>query len=229
MIYFLSETKNPGNFGTNQSFQRFRGVDIVRNQILEEADALYTRYGLKSVSMDDVARKVGISKKTLYQHFAKKEDLIKVVMQCNYEQDLEHFATSLSESTDAIDEFLRNSRYFVREMRQISPTLFYDMQKYYGNIWLEQTQAHMSHFEKSIQDNIERGMEEGLYREDLIPSVITRIYQSTVLALMDTSLFPAHEISLDRIIQQQSLYHLYGIVTPAGRNRLLEHLDREQL
>ncbi|MEM7571850.1 MAG: TetR/AcrR family transcriptional regulator [Bacteroidota bacterium] len=204
-------------------------MDIVRNQILEEAHALYTRYGLKSVSMDDVARKVGISKKTLYQHFAKKEDLIKEVMQCNYEQDLEHFSTSMNESTDAIDEFLRNSRYFVREMRQISPTLFYDMQKYYGNIWLEQTQAHMGYFEKSIQENIMRGVEEGLYREDLIPSVITRIYQSTVMALMDTSLFPAHEISLDRIIQQQSLYHLYGIITPAGRNRLLEHLEREQL
>ena len=204
-------------------------MDIVRNQILEEAEALYTRYGLKSVSMDDVARKVGISKKTLYQHFAKKEDLIKEVMQCNFEEDLEHFAASLNDSTDAIDEFLRNSRYFIREMRQISPTLFYDMQKYYGNIWLEQAKAHMSYFEKSMQDNIERGISEGLYRDDLIPSVISRIYQSTVMALLDTSIFPAHEISLDRIIQQKSLYHLYGIVTSAGRDRLLEHLDREQL
>ncbi|MEM6877869.1 MAG: TetR/AcrR family transcriptional regulator, partial [Bacteroidota bacterium] len=199
------------------------------SQILSEAENLFMRYGLKSVSMDDVARKLGMSKKTLYQHFESKETLIKEVMVCNSEKDMEHFVGNMQNSSDDIDEYLGNSRYFISEMRQISPTLFYDMQKYYGGIWQQQKQSQMGHFDELIKQNILRGQEEGLYIDDMHADVIMKMHNQTIMAIVDTSLFPAMENSMEELIRQHALYHLRGILTEAGRKRLQEHLKREEL
>lgn len=204
-------------------------MDETKSQIIEEAERLFMRYGLKSVSMDDVARKLGISKKTLYQHIDSKEELIKQVMECNAEKDIEQFMDNMKASKDAIDEYLGNSRYFIREMRQISPTLFYDMQKYYGSIWQQQKQTHLGHFEEQIKHNILRGQQEGLYREDMHADIIMKMHNQTIMAIVDTSLFPAMENSMEELVRQHALYHLHGILTKAGRRRLKEHLQREEL
>ncbi|MEM8582820.1 MAG: TetR/AcrR family transcriptional regulator [Bacteroidota bacterium] len=204
-------------------------MDETKSQIIDEAERLFMRYGLKSVSMDDVARKLGISKKTLYQHIDSKEKLIELVMNCNAEKDMKQFMDNMKASKDAIDEYLGNSRYFIREMRQISPTLFYDMQKYYGSIWQQQKQSHLGHFEEQIKHNIIRGQQEGLYREDVHADVIMKMHNQTIMAIVDTSLFPAMENSMEELIREHALYHLHGILTKAGRRRLKEHLQREEL
>ncbi|MEM6396104.1 MAG: TetR/AcrR family transcriptional regulator [Bacteroidota bacterium] len=204
-------------------------MDETKSQIVEEAEGLFMRYGLKSVSMDDVARKLGMSKKTLYQHVSSKEELITLVMTCNAEKDMQQFEENQNASADAIDEYLGNSRYFIREMRQISPTFFYDMQKYYGGIWQERRQSHMGYFEDEIRKNIERGQTEGYYREDVHPEVIMKMHNQTIMAIVDTSLFPAMENSMEDLIREHALYHLHGILTKAGRKRLQEHLKREEL
>lgn len=186
------------------------------------------RLGLKSVSMDDIARQLGMSKKTLYQFVSNKEELIGLVMEQNRCRDMEIVLRSAEEATDAIDEFLRNSRYFIKEMREVSPTTLYDLKKYYTRIWEEQMQSHVDEFMEGIAQNIRRGLEEGLYRDNLIPAVIAKFYAQTVMAIADTSMFPARELPIDRIIHQHAVYHLHGILNKTGRKRLKEHLDREE-
>lgn len=204
-------------------------MDAIKQKILDEAEALFMRYGLKSVSMDDIARKLAMSKKTLYQFVGGKHDLIKEVMQCNGERDIEVLQASALEADDAIDEYLRNSRYFIREMRNVSPTTLYDLKKYYPDIWNNQFDSQKDHFLQGIYQNIIRGQAEGLYRNEINPDIIARIYAQTVLAIADTSLFPAVDISLDKIIHQHAVYHLHGIMTHDGRKKLKEHLDKEEL
>jgi len=203
-------------------------MEDAKSKLIAEADKLFMHYGLKSVSMDDIARQLGMSKKTLYQYVKNKEELIAEVMRLKRCEDMEVILRSAKDAEDAIDEYLRNHRYFIREMREVSPTTLYDLKKYYYHIWEEQVKGHVEEFTVSISQNIQRGIQEGFYREDLQPEVIAKIYSQTVLAIADTSLFSAREMSVDRIIHQHAVYHLHGIMNKAGRRKLREHLEREE-
>lgn len=190
---------------------------------------LFKRVGLKSVSMDDIARELGISKKTLYQMVDTKEDLIVRVMKHDFEADVALFTENNQQANDAIDEFLRNSRYFIREMRTISPTTLRDLQKYYPTIWKGVLQEHHAEFERSLACNIERGMEEGLYRDNLEPEVLATLYSGMMAMAIDRQAFPNHDRPLSSIIRQMTEYHFNGIVNQFGRERLDQYLSAEAL
>lgn len=187
------------------------------------------RYGMKSVSMDDIALDMGVSKKTLYQLTSSKEALIEDIMAVVRQRDNCILVQSATEAADAIDEFLRNSRHFIQEMRKVSPITLYDLKKYYGSIWQSQMQAHMNDFVRCIGQNIARGVAEGLYRADLKPHIIARLYSATVMAVIDTELFPAKEVPIDHIITQHAIYHLNGVLSDKGRQQLQNYLQKEEL
>lgn len=203
--------------------------ETLRNKLIETAGEMYMRLGLKSVSMDDVARQMGASKKTIYQVVDNKEALIHMVLEADACKDIEIITENRDQAKDAIDEFLRNSRYFIRQMRQISPATLRDLQKYYPHIWKEQMQAHHEEFRQSIAENIERGMEEGLYRSDLDAEIIATLYTGMMMMIVDTSIFPAQDRPLTTIVTQHGQYHLSGIVNHFGRERMELYLKEESL
>ncbi|NJC25727.1 TetR/AcrR family transcriptional regulator [Neolewinella antarctica] len=204
-------------------------MEKLKEKLIETADQLYMRLGIKSVSMDDIAREMGVSKKTIYQVVGNKEQLVQLVMECDTAEDMETLKRNQLQSKDAIDEFLKNSRYFIRNMREISPATMHDLQKYYPSIWHVNMRQHQQYFRQQIEDNIERGMEEGLYRPDLVPDIIATLYVSTVSTVVDTSIFPANERSISDIIFHHSQYHLNGVVNQFGRDRVEAYLKQESL
>ena len=187
------------------------------------------RIGIRSVSMDDIARELGISKKTLYQTVENKEELVHLVLEEDTRQDLCIMTDNRHEAADAIDEFLRNSRYFIREMRKVSPTAMHDLRKYYPDIWHNQVKAHQQEFHKGVRANIERGMEEGLYRHDIDAEVIANLYVGMTMMVIDRGVFPAQDRPLSDILHQHSTYHFNGIVNQFGRDRLDHYLKQEAL
>jgi len=200
-----------------------------RAQLIRTSHDMFMRLGIKSVSMDDISREMGVSKKTIYLEVSNKEELIKLIMEEDYCEDMKTLAQNREEAIDAIDEFLRNSRYFIRQMRTMSPATLRDLQKYYPVIWKGLVQNHHLEFSKSLTVNLERGLEEGIYREDLDPVIIARFYSSMMMSVIDTSVFPAQERSISDIISQLSRYHFHGIVNQFGRDRLDKYLNKEGL
>ncbi len=201
----------------------------LRDKLVNTASQLYLRLGIKSVSMDDVAREMGVSKKTIYQVVDNKEELVNMVMELDFCDDMQVIERNLHESHDAIDEFLRNGRYHIRSMREISPATLRDLKKYYPQIWHESMVGHQNAFKRVIISNIERGMEEGLYRADLQPDIIAQLYVATVVSVVDTSIFPAADRTISEIIYHHATYHLNGIVNQFGRDRMEAYLKQEAL
>jgi len=197
--------------------------------LLTTASGMYKRLGIKSVSMDDIAKEMGVSKKTVYQTVSNKEELVGLVMEEDFRKDVRMFADHRSASHDAIDEFLRNSRYFIREMREISPATLNDLRKYYPAIWKGMVQTHHAEFRNKLAANIERGMEEGLYRDHLDPEVVSTLYSGMMMMVIDRQVFPAHDRPLSGIIRQMTEYHFHGIVNQFGRERLDKYLRQEAL
>lgn len=198
-------------------------------KLISSARDLFMRIGIRSVSMDDIARELGISKKTLYQTVPNKEELVQMVLRAEIEEDVNMLARNRAEAADAIEELLRNSRHFVRQMRKVSPTTMHDLRKYYPEIFHNQVEAHKHHFQHQVEENLRRGKAEGLYREDIDPEVIAHLYVGMTMMVVDRGIFPAQERPLSDILWQHSTYHFFGIVNASGRDRLNEYLKEEEL
>ena len=150
------------------------------NRILIKAESLFLRYGIKSVSMDDIARELGISKKTLYQSVENKKDLLMQVIQAHVANELEAMNTIQKEATDAIDEMLRITQYVLPTLRQMSPTVIYDMQKYYQEVWQLIEAYHNEEIFDMIKTNLERGINEDVYRDDFNTDIVAKLYLSLI-------------------------------------------------
>jgi len=188
----------------------------LKNKIIEKAEDLFLRYGLKSVTMDDIARKLGISKKTLYQYVENKTDLVSKIVLAHIEEEKAMMSEVRSQSADAIEEMLKVGRYAIQQLRKLSPTLMYDLQKYYGNIWIMLQKLHMEHGQQMIRDNIDRGMRQGVYRQDINADILARMYVMSTFALVNEEVFPLKEFNRERLFIEFIKYHIHGIASEEG-------------
>ena len=196
-----------------------------KQEILNKTDALFMRYGIKSVTMDDIARELGISKKTLYQYVDNKQDLIEQIFQKHIQQDILAFKQIREEAVDSIDEILKVARYIIQTLRKVSPTTMYDLEKYYKKTWLQMKQLHNRYVYGLIMDNIQRGIEEGFYRASVKVDIIAKLFVGCTTLLVDVDLFPMDKYNHEALVRQQIIYHVYGIASPKGLALLDDHLE----
>jgi AcrR family transcriptional regulator len=187
-----------------------------RTNILEKVQELFMKYGLKSVSMDDISRNLGISKKTLYQCVDNKRDLIQKVFQKHIEEEEAAIREIVANSKDAVDEMIEIARFVTALLREVSPTTLYDMQKYYGDIWGMMEALHQDHIYTVIKTNLDRGIAEGLYRKDLNTDIIAKLYVGKTLLIVDEDVFPLKDYNKEKLYLEYVHYHLHGIALPKG-------------
>jgi AcrR family transcriptional regulator len=183
----------------------------LKQDIIKASFDLFMRYGIKSVTMDDIARELGISKKTLYQYVSNKAELIE--QKCMTEE-------IRSTSSDALEEMLRIGRYVVEKLRSMSPTTVYDLRKYYGTIWKRMESQMKQHVYGVISDNIERGIRQGIYRSELNPEIIARLYVGKSVLVADEDVFESGKYDLATLHQEYIRYHIHGIASEKGRQLL---------
>ncbi|MCO6489451.1 MAG: TetR/AcrR family transcriptional regulator [Phaeodactylibacter sp.] len=179
------------------------------------------RYGIKSVTMDDIARELGMSKKTLYQYVDNKSDLIEQIFRQHTEEEKTAIERIRRSSADAVDEILKIARYVVEQLRDLSPTTVYDLQKYYRNTWKQMEALHQRHVYTIIKENLERGIRQGAYRPNLNPDIIAKLYVGKTSLVADEEMFPAREYDIRVLFWEYINYHIHGIASDEGR-RLLE-------
>lgn len=193
------------------------------HKILTQAEALFMRVGIKSVTMQDLSRELGISKKTLYQTVENKADLVLKIMFNHAQAEMEAITKITADSESAIDEMLGIARYSLEQLREISPTLIYDLKKYYRKSWDIFEKLHQEHAGGVIIENFKRGIEEGLYRNDFDIDIVSKLYVSKTFLLVEDSLFPLRKYDRRHLMNEFIKYHLYGIVSPKGKTVLEEN------
>lgn len=170
--------------------------------------------------MDDVAKKCGMSKKTIYQEFTGKEELVKALIVERTELDKAVFESFHTSDCNAMEKMLKITKFTIQLFLEVKPLVMYDLEKYYNNIWmfLQEKIDTMTYY--NISMNLKQGQKEGFYREDLDTDFISKIYVQMALAISSEDLFPS---SLkDKGILYKSLinYHMRAIVTEKGRHYL---------
>ncbi len=189
-------------------------------KILERCERLFMRYGVKSVTMDDVARELAISKKTLYQFFKSKDDLVHKVTMFHFKHHDAVVHEICATSKDAISEMLQITKWATQHLKDLNPSLIYDLSKYYPQSWKLFIEYRNNHIYNCMVWNIRKGREQGFYREDFDEQVIASIYINRIEMLIDPQIFPPEKITLNDVMQQYIQYHIRGIATPKGIKKL---------
>ncbi len=193
---------------------------------LKRVQSLFLRLGIKSITMDDVARELGISKKTLYTFVSSKDDLVKKVLEQHIEQEKRDCEIMYSKATNAIEEMFFVIESNSQQMEQMKANIVYDLQKYHRDAW-ELMQGFQQGFLYSIvQANLKRGISEGLYRDDFDVDIVTRLHIATSFQLFDETIFPQNTFKRDVIFKEYLKHYLHGILSEKGRKFIQKHVEK---
>ncbi len=187
-----------------------------KQRILEKAHELFHRYGLRSVSMDDIAAQVGMSKKTLYLYFTDKDELVDAVFTTIMEGNKNMCSAEQQNADNALHEvFLAFDR--TQEMfAHMNPAVLFDMEKYHAATFSKFKEFKNTFLYGMIKTNIERGIAEELYREDIDIDILTRYRINSIMLAFNPEVFPNNRTQLVRIEQQLIEHFLYGLSTSKG-------------
>lgn len=187
---------------------------------LKRVEDLFLRYGMRSLTMDDVARELAISKKTLYQFVDNKEDLVMKVMERHINEDCQKAGALHEASTDAIDELLRVAEYNSVDFGKMKSNVIYELQRFFPNAWEKMQEYNWGFMYKVVLENLEWGIRDGLYRTDFDPDIVARMHIASVFTVFDERIFPKPPYNLELLFREYMLHYLHGIISEKGREVL---------
>ncbi len=200
-----------------------------REELINKVHDLFMRYGIKSLTMDDIAQNLKVSKKTVYSVVKDKAELVSAVMDVACEKD-KSVANHIMETFDnAIDEVVEITKYVSNMLRQMHPSIYYDLEKYYPEAWKKLNNLKNEFHYKIITKNLEIGVKQGLYRPNLNPPVIAKIYIQKIDLVFTGEIFSTSKYRLDEVFDELMRYHIYGIASTKGIDYLKEKLKTENL
>lgn len=183
---------------------------------------LYNRYGIRSVTMDDVSRELGISKKTLYEKVENKEELVEKVIDLGIQQRVTCFNQILAEKISPIEKVFKINDLVSQIIESHNPAMEYDLKKYYPSVYKKITDYKYQNMFQIIKTNIDEGKQMGLYRGEIDSFLIADLYVKRVISLMQDNQFTRSEHISKENMREINIYHVRGLSTPLG----LEELDR---
>lgn len=198
----------------------------VREKILQKATDLFMHYGIRSVTMDEIAVQLGVSKKTIYQFYADKDELVDAVLMSILDNNQENCCQYKKTAGNAIEEVLFAIEMVKDMFENMNPSLLYDLEKHHAESYKKFSQFKYKFLREIIVDNLKRGIEEGLYRPGLDVDIITLIRLETLMLPFSYSIAKSGH-NFAQVHQQLAEMFLFGIASPKGY-KLIEHYKQEQ-
>lgn len=187
-----------------------------KERILKGAEELFFKYGIKSVTMDDIAKHLAISKKTIYQFYSDKNEIVETLMKETLKQDECEFKQIHDQASNMIEEVMHMMQHITQMFAKTNPNIFYDLQKYHPKAWNLFKEFKQECMAAMIEKSIERGKKEGLVREDVNSKIISRMRIEQVEMGLNPEAFPPVEFKLVDIQLSMLDHFLHGICTLKG-------------
>jgi len=197
-------------------------------RILTKSHELFMLYGIRSVSMDEIANHLGMSKKTIYLYFKDKDSLVEGVINIEIEMHQDEFSKYASISENAIHEIFLTLDTVQEMLKHMNPSVMFDLQKYHTTAF-EKFRTHKNtFFYDIIKANIERGKQEGLFRADIDVDVLTRYRLANMFLMFDFEHFPSNKFTPIQIISETTDNFLHGMATQQGL-LIIEQYKQERI
>jgi len=192
-------------------------------KILSASAELFSQYGFKTITMDDIARRAGISKKTLYQHFANKQEVVNESVLWYKNSTTETCMAALDGSENAIEAMVRMLAFFDDMQKRINPMAIFEMQRFFPEAYQTFRDLLVERDVVMIRDNILQGIKEGLYREDINADLLARYRLETSLLILQPNLLVNDRNSLMTVALEIGEHFLYGIMNAKGEKLYLKY------
>ncbi|HTI61442.1 TetR/AcrR family transcriptional regulator [Mucilaginibacter sp.] len=197
-------------------------------RIIEGSLELFLQAGIKSVTMDDIAKHLGMSKKTIYQVFKDKNELVIALIKKRLEDDEKDMAEIIGKSSNVIEEMINMMKCSEEIFSRANPIVIHDLQKYHPEAWKEFQNFKSEVIVRTLEELLTKGIAQGYIRPDIDVKVIARMRVMQVEMGFNTSIFPANEFNIWKV-QQQLLEHFnFGICTLKGYKLLDEYKTAHQ-
>lgn len=195
-----------------------------RQRIEDRARELFMRFGIRSVSMDDIAGSVGMSKKTIYASYADKDALVEAVIGRHISESEQMISELIRESVNAVDEILMTMRLFECQFRNLNPIVLHDLQKFHPSAYRLIEQHKQQFVLQTMRLNMQRGIREGLFRADMNVEVMSRFQLESMMLVFDPQLFPTDQFNLADVSKEIHRHYLFGMCTSYGQTLVLNHI-----
>jgi len=192
--------------------------------ILSKAKELFFNYGLKSVSMDDLASHAGVSKKTVYQFFSDKKEIVEKIVNEMTREHSRLINECVADTASAVDEVLRQSSESFHVWLSVNPVFFYDLEKFFPAVWEKLEQHKQTVLLPAILLNLERGVAEMVYRSDLDLYFIAELRIHQLTQVLQPVTFTERRMGLGDLTRELTLFYLHAITTQKGKTLLYQHI-----
>lgn len=198
-----------------------------KDRIRDQAKGLFRKYGIRSVSMDDIAVGLGISKKTIYQWFRDKDELVDEIVEDDIMRIRQDCLHSRDNSANAIEEVFLTIDRLIVHMQNMNPTILYDLQKFHFQSFRKFMEHKNKYLKEVVASNLRRGMGEGLYRGDLDVEVLSRYRLESMLIPFNPDIFPSPDFNVIQVTMLLIENFLFGVVSLKGYG-LVEQYQQER-
>lgn len=196
-----------------------------QEKILTVSLQLFFKYGIKHVTMDDIAKELGMSKKTIYQFYKEKDDLVTQLCEVEMLEHEKSFHQIHQSAKDPIHEIMLISIKMREMMQHVNPLFFIDLQKFYPSAYKRFQKFKEECAFKDVLSNIKKGLEIGVYRADMNAEFVARYRLAQIDMLMFGNYFSFDKISFTRAHELSLEMFVYGICTIKG-HKLINNYKR---
>jgi AcrR family transcriptional regulator len=197
-----------------------------QQEIITAAFKQFKLLGFKSVTMDDIVRKIGISKKTLYELFKDKDELVLECIKYMLNDNQVQTEKALKNSINAIDQAINILMIMEKMIRGMNPVCYLDLQRFYPSAAKYLNDHKDSFMFQCISDNLKQGIQEGFYREDIDIEIISRFRMESALIVFQHDLFPQETYDIVKVNTQIFAHYIYGIASSKGHKMIESYLKK---
>jgi AcrR family transcriptional regulator len=201
-------------------------VNEQKQHIIEIAFAQFRQYGFKNITMDDISRSAGVSKKTLYELFSDKDELVLESVKFMLNQNQCETDLAMTTSKHAVEQIVHVLNLMEKMVRGLNMVCYMDLQRHYSDAFRYLQEHKESYLYRCIADNLKRGIQEGLYREDSDVDIITRFRVGSALLAFQYNVFPQEKYDTVKVNFQIFTNYMYGIASLKGHKLITQYLQK---
>lgn len=190
------------------------------SKIIEDTHSLINKHGVKVLSMDEIARLLSISKKTLYKYFLNKKELVLKCFKHRHNQMLKDISILENKHENIIDLFFAMDDHIINTSKSIrkNPQMIENLKKYHPESFKFMNNLRKLAIVSAVSRIVLKGIEQGLLRKEINVEIVTELIVSNIYTITDTKIFPRNQYKFEHLVKEKRELHLRGLATKRGVN-----------
>ncbi len=195
-------------------------------KILTSSAELFSQYGFKTITMDDIARRSGISKKTLYLHFANKEEVVNESITWYKNNTTNACMNVLNSASNPVEAMVQMLAFFDNTFKRINPMALFELQRYYPEAYKNFREMLLEKDVELMKENLKDGIAKGYYRDDIDADLLAKYKIETSIMIMQPNQMVRDNHSITSVAMEIGEHFMYGIMTHKGEKLYKEYKEK---